>query len=99
MKEFLALGRSAHNHYIQKLEHKKAAVAKKKVEQGTEAAEKAEWVKVQRELLEETKFLKARETDLDKAESLQTADVDVGTRLLKKASSKLKDALKHYDLK
>ena len=94
-KEFLQLGRSAHAHYVQRLEEEKKAKAKR-----DKTAALLEERK--RELEKQTKHkdnLQKKNQELEKKESEHQQDIEIGNQILKEASEKLQVALKNRDFK
>jgi len=97
-RELLNMGRSAHAHYVQRLEeNRKQEEEKKKAEMLREEKEKERKEKL-KELMKTKEDLEMKEKRYAAKELEHVTDMETGNTLLREGNEKLKQALKKKDL-
>ena len=98
-KQLLQLGRSAHAHYVTRLEkeRKEKEEAQKQLTLKKEEALQMETQK--QKLAKEKEDLQSKEKQLERQETAQQDSMEVGDAILKDANEKLQAALKNKDFK
>ena len=95
-KQLLQLGRSAHAHYVMRLE-KERKEKEEAQKQLTLQREQALQMEAQKRQLREKKDLQCEEKELERKERAQQDSMEVGDTILKEANAKLQAALKNKD--
>ena len=93
-KQLLQLGRSAHAHYVLRLDKEEAQT------QLTLQKEPAAQMEAQKQqLAKEKKDLKSKEKQLERQEAAQQECMEDGNAILKEPNAKLRAAMRHKDFK
>ena len=98
-KQLLQLGRSAHAHYVLRLDKDKKEKEEAQKQLTLQKEQAAQMEAQKQQLAKEKKDLNSKEKELERQEAAQQECMEVGDTILKEANAKLRAAVRKKDFK
>ena len=98
-KQLLQLGRSAHAHYVLRLDKDKKEKEEAQKQLTLQKEQAAQMEAQKQQLAKEKKDLNSKEKELERQEAAQQECMEVGDTILKEANAKLRAAVRNKDFK
>ena len=98
-KQLLQLGRSAHAHYVMRLDKERKEKEEAQNQLILQREQALQMEAQEQQLAKEKNDLQSKEKELERQETVQQDSMDVGDTILKEANAKLRAAMKNKDFK